>query len=742
MRKYIFYLYLLITVLLSACTDNNFNNGLQLSSNEPIVLFSTEFPAWSPMNRAGNSIPEKTVFSDGDVIHVQGEFETQEYKAGKPTGKTSKVWRYDTFKYTNGKWVTNAAGETLLKWPWNATKGTFTAYYISGAMSSLYDGTSYEGDLGDDCNLNDPLRAVATDVERDHAVNFRFEHLCTRLVIQNTKNNYAEEYWFHKKNISNAYSLSYEPVVDDETGIQYHRLGFSFICNPAKNEGAISSVKVMSGNAGADSNAGYVIFYLEPGKYYGSDLNYSNNRLYLTLNVDALDKPSEAESDGLIAGKTYILDIEKAKGIINKETAENPWENPDPPITDFNVQKLIDAISKGEEYEDILRFDDAGNLVLKKNLDFQGKDFEPKNLPANIILNGNFHFITNAVHALFAQNFGTIRNLEVRNTHITQYANETSRAGAVARLNYGYIDNIRLKNLTISLPALTGTDHVTSIGGVVGEHENGQISNIYLIGKYSVEIFDPATGKADGRVFLGGITGQANGSSPAIRNVFLLQDDHGNEPDISLILKCNGGTFSVGGIAGMITTGVENCTISATIDCSAANALDCSAGGLFGRESSTDTGFEISNCNIMGKVYGAFTSTVTTGSITTYGRSLVGGIGGAIQNSSMTIFNCRSFCDVFDCFNSAESYDSSAITSEIYASGSAFGRITTTSTVVNNCTAWGKVSATPISPTGSLGGSFVGSFVGYALNGFEIGTNTVNKNVNGSLPECGYDWKQ
>lgn len=744
MRKHIFCLYLL-TVLLSACTNNNFDDGLQSSSDESAVLFSTEFPAWSPTSRAGSSIPEKITFVNGDVIHIQGEFEVKEYENFNPTGRISKLWRYDTFKYANGKWVPNSGnGETLLKWPWNATKGTFTAYYISGAKESLYDGTSYEGDLGGNCNVNDPLMAVAMDVTRDYAVNFSFKHLCTRLVIQNTKNNYAEEYWFYKKDISNAYELSYEPTVDSESGTQYHKLGFSFKSNPAKNEGAVSSVKVISNEAGTASNAGYVVYYLEPGKYYGSDLNYNNNRLYLTLNVDALDKPVESEPDGLMAGKTYILDIEKAKGIINKETTEDPWENPDPPVTDFDVQDLIDAISAGKDYKDILHVGNDNNVVLTKNVDFQNKEFISGNLPTNISLDGNYHYIVNAIHPLFVQCNGAIRNLEIRDTRITQYAKDNhSRAGALAQQNFGYIDNVRLRNLTIALPAMAGTTHITSIGGVVGEHENGQISNVYLIGRHVFEVFDPEAGSADGRVYLGGITGQANGSSPAIRNVFLLQDEQGKEPEISLDLKCNGGNFSVGGIAGMITTGMENCTVSATIDCSTAKSLDCCAGGLFGRGSSTNIGFEIRGCNVTGKVYGAFATTVVADGGTVLGRGIVGGIGGSIESSSMMISDCRSFCDVFDCFNSGKGYETSTITSEVFGSGAAFGRITANpKPVVNNCTAWGKIFATPISATSNFGGSFVGSFVGYAINGFELGTNTINKKQNGLLEVCGYDWMQ
>lgn len=747
MRKSIYYLLLsAFMALLSACSDDELNSGLRPSDNETPVSVTADFATWAPLSRAVSNLPEKTGFTDGDVIHVQGEFEVG----------TSKVWRYDTYKYANGRWKPNSAnGDSSLKWPWNATKGSFTAYYLPAAKESLSDGTSYTCDMGDSHLLHDPLVAYATNVERDYAVNFQFEHICTRLVIENTKNNYAEEYWFYKKDISNVFKLGLEPETDEATGATYNKLKLSFVSDASKNEGAISAVKVMTGSAGTASNAGYVIYYLQPGKYYGSDLNYSGNRLYLKLNVDALDAPKASNgdgttdtTDGLQAGKTYFLDIEKAKGVINTEETEDPWDNKDPVVKDFDVQELIEAINNGKEFEDILKLDNAGNLVLTKNLDFQYKDFTPKNVPTNIAFDGGHHYIMNTAHQLIDRNFGAIRNLEIRQAKITGYsAGHDGVVGVLAANNQGYIDNVRMRNNTVILPALPESENVTSVGGVVGSHENGQITNVYMIGTHSISVFDKqGADGTKGRVLFGGIAGQANGSSPAIKNVSMLQDENGNAPVVLLNLNCSKGVYSVGGVVGMLTTGIDNCTLATTIDCSGSNAADCCVGGLFGREQAFESngGFKIGTCNVTGTVYGSYATTVKATANTVLGRSMVGGIGGAVQTSDMIITDCRSFCEVYDCFNSGKGYNVSAVTDEVFGSGAAFGRLTANPmTTITRCTAWGKITATPLAPTASLGGSFVGSFVGYAVNGFKQENNNMdNRSVNGSLPFCGYDWKQ
>ena len=333
-----------------------------------------------------------------------------------------------------------------LTWPWNATEGTFTAYYVAGTNTALSaEGGHHDGVLGGDHELHDPLKAVAEHVPYGYAVNLKFEHLCTRLIILNTKNNYAEEYWLNRTapSISNAFRLSYDP---EGMGLE-----FAFTSDPENNGGAISTYKVFSEDAGIEGNGGYVVLFLEPGKYKGSELNYSNNRPYLGFNVDALDQPTETETDGLVAGRSYILDINKVAGVINRETEEDPWHNTEPPVTDFDIQDFLDAVHDGEEYGELLRKDQAGNLILQKNLDFQGKEFNPRNVSNNITFDGNYHYIKNAVHSVFFLIEGNVRNLEIRDTHISDNLSEEAyRSGALARTSRGYVDNVRLMASRVS----------------------------------------------------------------------------------------------------------------------------------------------------------------------------------------------------------------------------------------------------------------------------------------------------
>lgn len=720
MKRSIIYFNLLLMLLLSACSDNDWNEQRTPSAEEPVTLF-TEYPAWGATTRAYINVPEKEKFAEGDVIQVQGNFTLTD---------NSTVRRYDAYRYDGKKWVANP--NTRLTWPWNAQKGTFTAYYIPGMTTSLSETEGFfDGELGGNPLLNDPLIAEATDVPYGYAVNLNFKHLCTRLVLLNTKNNYAEEYWFSKKGDSfhNGYQLTY---ASEEAG-----LGFSFVSHGETNEGTISTTKVMASNAGSSANAGYVVLFLEPGKYKGSELNYSSNRLYLSLDVEVLDTP-EAEVDGLQAGKSYILDIEHAKGIIDQETTKDPWENPDPPITGFDIDELLGSISQGSEYQDILVKDNAGNLVLTKNLDFEGKDFTPVNLPTNITFDANFHYIENAIHSIFFQCDGNVRNLEIRNTKITGFANKDAyRAGALARKSTGNIDNVRLRDLSISLPGLKGTDRTLSIGGLVAEHSNGQISNIFVMGTHNITMNDEVG--IDGSLYIGGIVGQATGGNARISNVSMLEDENGNAPSIIITYKGNGESSSaVGGIAGVTSIPLENCTYAATIDCSDATVRGCGVGGLFGREISQDNAdpYTIHHCNVSGIINGPHCKTVSVTGGTTYGRSSVGGIGGGVQGANVTITDCNSFCEVNDYFSATNTEPVSAdyANQEIYATASAFGRITSdhSNEQIKNCTAWGKVNAKTI----ATDVSYIGSFVGYTRATFYLGNNTVNGSVN-TMPISG-----
>lgn len=716
MKTCIIYFNLLLILLLSACSDNDWNGQWQQSAEEPVTLL-TEYPSWGTTTRAYEDIiiPEKDKFAEGDLIQVQGDF----------TVGNQIVRRYDAYRYDGNKW-TAVNGNTRLTWPWNAEKGTFTAYYIPNMTTALSETEgSFDGELGGNPLMNDPLKAYVEDVPYGYAVNLVFKHICTRLVLLNTKNNYAEEYWFKKGGeFHNGYKLTYAPQGDG--------LGFSFVSHSDTNDGTISTTKVMASNAGTNANAGYVVLYLEPGKYKGSELNYSGDRLYLSLDVDVLDTPGEGE-DGLQAGKSYILDIEQAKGIIDKETTDDPWDNPDQPETDFDIQELLDAISKGETYKDIIQKDNAGNLVLTKNLNFGGKEFKPVDLPTNITFDANFHYIDHAIHSIFFQCDGNVRNLEIRNTNITGFANtDAYRSGALARVSKGNIDNVRLRNLSITLPGLNGTDRTLSIGGLVGQHSDGQISNICVIGTHSITMDD--TQVINGSLYMGGIVGQATGGNAKISNVSMLADENGNAPEIKITFKSNGESSSaVGGIAGATSIPLENCTFDATIDCSGATVRGCGVGGLFGREISQDnaSSYTIQHCNVSGTIKGPHCQTQVTEGGTTHGRSSVGGLGGGVQGANVTITDCNSFCEVNDYFSATNMTPTASDypNGEIYATGSAFGRITSGNSInqIKNCTAWGKVNAKTIAE----GVSYIGSFVGYTRKDFSLGTNNrVNTSAN------------
>ena len=717
--------------MLCACENNlapevQTSQEVSLAANgEKVVDLNVLFESWDgPQTRSQlNPQPiQKTEFEHGDLIHIEAEFTLN-------TG--AKVKRYDAFCYVadkekdivdgvkinrypgwypnkiQSKTATQVLYDTKLTWPVNAVTATFRAYFINGSNMALGDGASKTGHLSENYIASDPLYAEAVDVPSEHVAVLKMKHLTTRLVVLNTSADYAETYWFNKSGMNNAFRLSYT----DADGLK-----FSFYSDASYCAGTVPTVK--------DTETGYVTIYLEPGKYAYSNLNYVDNRLYLSFNVEALDDPHEmgAASTGLLAGQTYSLDIKTVSGVIDKEEVKDPWEPDDPVITDFVIQDFLDAISGNRDYsangyQILVHNPETGKLEMVAHVDFPtDQTYTAVSVPFNVVLDCKYHYIKGIRHAIFYNQEGKVSNLEIRDAAVSSYETKYDEAAALSlRCTGGVLENIRVTNVAIDIQAKEADSDVLSVGVLAGRLISSSVSDICLRGNLSVKVGNTSGKQTAGEVYQGLIAGQVTGGGAPIKNVYLASYN-GSEPQISIINTCTSGIYTVGGLVGLAGGGASDCTLNLTLDCSGASGTNIAVGGLFGKEiTGENLPVEFDNCLVSGTVKGAQVKSATSGVLTKLGRSFLGGIGGntnATLATNTLIQNCKSFCTIVP-------FAASSIKDEIYYTGGAFGAHQNSVMIAKDCGSYGNISytVTPSTALSSDGGAyFVGSFAGASTN--------------------------
>lgn len=665
---------------LCGCSDDEWSTGTEHPVDGCEITLTAEYPLFnSPagLSRAV-SVPEKTDFQAKDAIHVSAVFTVR----GADNNTMTKTI-YNCFVYDGNAWKSTAAetpttAEEVMKWPWNAESGRFTAYYVPKSSGNLAVGDANTVS----CRLNgtysdcDVLFAETEELPFGHAVYFTFRHLCTRLVLTEVRNDYVDRFGLQTKVSPTGAAVAGEYKQMNTCVLKRNEdntLNLTFIQEP-NADGSVSVVSTASANQ-------ILEFYLQPGDYSKTEVCYANGRPYLELDIETLRDCQP--------GYSYEINVNHTPGVILKED-DDPWVGPekDDLTFDIDIDAFLHSIEEGKSYSEndpntgesvqITKFDELGHLELLYNLDFKNRPFTPRSLPNTCYLHGNYHHIKNVVNSLFDNLNGTIDNFELRNVNINILdANPPQSIGALTRSMHGTVQNMRLNGCSIIGYAPEDSRLTLSVGALVGEQVDGSIDNVTLMGNISVIARNtPNIAVCDATVDLGGIVGQSAGE---IKNVTMQADADGNPCALSVKNEVVGyGEVSTGGIAGYSFARISDCIIACTVDASACQALQNCVGGLLGRI----TGGTMTNCTVSGPVTGGITKGDTDNGISGY--SITGGISGYAVNSPI-INDCYAFCAVTDTNGTHTS-------TEVIAVGGGFGMINSETLVVSDCRVIGSVA--------------------------------------------------
>lgn len=594
------------------------------AGDEMPVRFTAERPQDDVWKRA---ITDKEDFSAGDVMHVSARFDLAD-------GGT--VTKYATLTLDeHGEWNNETVFD--MGWPWNATGAEFTAYYMedwNGPINEpgrsvepvVLDRYEFEGR-----NVNpDPLKAVTTVGNYGEAVHLRFEHLCSRLTIEDVGG--EEEY-----ELCSKYAPGNPDPVKNACRLIRNRdntLAFEFV---TEQSGKVSSQVFESEGKRA------VTFHLAPGDYSRFSLTRRNGYAYLSVtNVDELGD--------LKANKAYTVSLENLQGNITPDEDDVWIETPDtivPKYKEFSIDEFLNAIRECKEdyickLEDgtslvVLRKEDGHNeMLLMENVDFKGEDFAPVDLPNMVTFDGGGHSILNVAHPIFNDVYGTITQLNisaVKEPIVVE--GEDTDWGMLARSSINAeISNIMLEGTKVEFTVPDNPEAVRgntyNIGALVGWMRSGTLSDITLAGGISVTVDSEYEGVYI--VCAGGVVGQCSGLVEHI-------DNFGSNSELRVTNLCKGNSSRyTGGVSGILNETVMNhCNLYALVDASESSGSWNYTGGISGAVRTTSGAMPVSS----------ITGVTVTGSVTggriiheadpdTQNHSSTGGIVGHVQSASVT----------------------------------------------------------------------------------------------------------
>lgn len=674
---------------LYSCTDVRPPEAADMPRDPEHPLAVNLTAARTFMTRVGS----KQSFEQGDVIQVFATFNLPD--------NGSEVKYACMMLDATGQWI-NTDDAAAMTWPIDAETGDFEAYYIPQAAGPLTAGEPVTVLLDTVTDETDPLRAEITSVTYGYAVNLLFSHLCTRLILENVKEDSSKEYWL---------------TLDDESGADILKNAYTFVRrddNSGEFGFAVSGVPDEANPvkiARTKEDDGSVVFYLAPGSYDGMKLNYSYYRPYLSFK-EVSDGAGNKVLNGLEANSSYVLNINKALGVINEES-ENEWSDPveDEPVELDGIEDIeafLNAIRNVEDYyvnevEKVLEVNSLGMVTLLKNVDFKWLNGGISGtVPSTIIFNGNYHYIMNLADALFSDVQGNVTNLGIKGVEIdyTADSSEGVYKGALTDYNQGTIDNIRIEDCEIAFHVPDGTGKTYNIGTLIGGNtQSGKVSDIVFGGSLTIS----ADGKTSSYVNLGGVIGQNGGQFESVSYL----DDESNLAVTDMVTGT--GELSVGGIVGYNSGTVSKCVFTVDVHANGDEFVSCGesnyVGGIIGN---MDSGI-LSECAIAGNVYGGDATRVDDSHDNADALAYTGGLCGVVGKA-----------EVDDCaaFNQVTGYvhESSASDGRANAVGGAFGGLNRVDPTIRNCIVW-KV------PEGS---EYVGLFAGVWLLNF-AGTDTGNK---------------
>lgn len=267
---------------------------------------------------------------------------------------------------------------------------------------------------------------------------------------------------------------------------------------------------------------------------------------------------------------------------------------------------LKTALTTGEGFKGIGTLDNNSQSSYSFVGTFDGKGKVINNLYMKVNLIDNSKDLR---MGFFGNNYGTVKNLGVRNCNISgtldTTGNNTAILGGIVGFNYGEINSC----FTSGNIECKGKNNAKSrVGGIAGTTNNGYIYNCYNLANIN--------GSGDILTCVGGILGA--GSNINVENCYNAG---------KLFVNGNGidGLSQIGGIVANLTNGIINNCYNCNILELAGSALGCFAGGILGIGQTTN----INNSHNKGQIISNANST----------ESYIGLIIGR-NNTGVVIQNC------------------------------------------------------------------------------------------------------
>ena len=706
---------MLLLLFMTGCTDDLLADGPSVEAGDELPV---EFDFSMPAKTRGFDGDVKRSFTNGDVIHIIGTFNTRELQEDG-NFKEGTVKRYGAMSY-NGKQWSPLAGSKLT-WPSVAVNGTFEAYYIYGRNGMLTGVTDPEPVFLADVKpaYGDPMHAESEkDIVYGHAVSLDFEHLCAYLTLVDLEPQVATSYWFRRNEdvkFNNAFKFYLKNEAEGNPEFVFEFCAEEY--RPKDFPGIIyisadAVAQTVFDEYGEGKTITKASYFLEPGYYDTFSLCYPATApgVYNYLEYDYNKVPDnsggvdKANNEPLLkAGTTYTLTITKSPGVtINSPSSGEGWHD-ETPYYDVDVEEFLKAITEKRSYEatvteadgserkvTILEVTADGTKLLEnvnfrffKYFDYQTKEwkFEDKSFVPNInggnVFDGDYHYIQNLGSPLFRYNYGTIKNVGIQTVEITATTYEDdknyddrnkdmSRLGSLCMWNRqnAVISNVRVMGVNMNVTVLsqikpdTDGSETHNIGCVVGSN-TGSISEVALADAFRLDVAGTDTNSS---VLIGGFLGQ-NAAEGTVYDVTPLDGDF----EIRITNSCTGaiGSYSVGGVVGESTGTISGVILSdVVIDGTRSSGVTSYMGGIAGQLAASEevsTSTYVESCVIGGSIKAGTTERyeqITSG-------SYIGSIAGADYN--VPVKDCRTVVSV----NGSMTEKSDVI----YATGGGFGRI-------------------------------------------------------------------
>ena len=756
---------LVVLLVLAGCNDDPLFGQTDGDNGELPVEFSFEWPGITE-TRGFDDATVKTKFTDGDVIHVVGTFETSSLQTDG-SYKSGITARYGALKYNGKTRQWEAVAGNKLTWPSIATRGKFYAYYLS-STSGMF--TSYDSpvtvSLSDVTPETDPLMAPETPyMQYGHAVSLRFEHLCTYLTLIDLEPMVASNYFFQtsevetddggKKQFNNAFSLTLveneNPEDPELTGTPQLKFEFTQVPNAQYDNRIFISGRAAvreETDDGETRSVTKVGYFLEPGTYNTFEVEYSAIAplTYKYLSYNYADIPPAVDGveyenipPVLKAGTTYTLTVTKSPGItIVSPSSGEGWDEETPPV-DVDVRQFLEAVRNSWNYTtdegvDVLEAVPGGTKLLT-NVSFDGNNYEDFSTVLGFMpdvlqgqtFDGNYHYIKNLGCPLFRYNYGTITNLGIENVNITAVSQEysygnverdedRSRHGSLCMWNRpeGSVSNVRLSDVKMNIQvdytnAAEDGSEVHNIGGVVGSN-TGRLSTIFMGGTFDVTVWGNDVRNAE--VLIGGVSGQ-NAGGGTISDITMLDEDFA----MTITNRCTGnlGSYSVGGIVGSSSGFISGVILSdVAIKAGQSIGVVSNLGGMAGKLDVSDTSQSYMTSCIMS---GSIQAGTTKAGDYIPGQAYTGGMAG--YDNNVAVNGCRSSVSV--------SGAATVQNNVTYGTGGAFGRIAKP-TAIYSLIAYGAKLQAPEGES-QVGSNYIGNFAGIGPLGQSWEVDYADKNI-------------